>query len=74
MQNNNKENYLEIDTLPSYHWCYRPKTETISVRLDFLKCVLIFIFFKTQVCKESVSLFSHKKRQICCVHTFCTDL
>ena len=32
--------------------------ETISVRLDFLKCVHIFIFFKMQICTESVSIFS----------------
>ena len=34
------------------------ETPTISVVLDFLKCVKIFIFFKTQICTESVSRFS----------------
>ena len=32
--------------------------------LDFLKCVQIFIFFKSQICTESVSRFSR----------YCTDL
>jgi len=29
------------------------KPSTISVRPDFLKCVQIFIFIKTQICTES---------------------
>ena len=38
----------------------RRKPSTISVRLDFLKCVQIFIFFKTQFPTESVSRFSRQ--------------
>ena len=36
----------------------RRKPPTISVRLDFLNCVQIFIFFKKEICEESVSRFS----------------
>ena len=36
----------------------RRKPFTISVGLDFLKYVQILIFFKTQICTESVSRFS----------------
>ena len=39
------------------------KLQTISVRLDFLKCVQIFIFFKTQFCTECVSNFSRHQRK-----------
>ena len=34
------------------------KPSTISVRLDFLKCVQIFLSSKTQICTENVSRFS----------------
>ena len=41
-----------------------PETETpnISVSLDFHQCVQICIFFKTEICTESVFRFS---RQYC---------
>ena len=41
------------------------ETQTISFRLDFLKCVQIFIFFKTQICTESVSRFSRDCVDLC---------
>ena len=37
------------------------KPSTISVRLDFLKCVHIFFFFKRQICKEIASRFTDEK-------------
>ena len=45
------------------------KTSTISVRLDFLKCVHIFILFKMQMSSESLSRFSRH----CTVQTCVTD-
>ena len=56
------------------------KPPTITVRLDFLKCVHIFLSSKTQICTEKVSRFSRQHAtQICTEtrksrHTFCADL
>ena len=40
------------------------ETPNISVHQDFLKCVQILVFFKTQICTENVSRY----------HRHCTDL
>ena len=41
----------------------RRKPPTVSVRLDFLKCVQIFFSSKTQIWTENVSRFSRQQRK-----------
>ena len=58
-----------------FHMLLSWKPSTISVRLDFLKCVQIFLSSKTPISTECLDLLykfawlTRKSR-----HTFCTDL
>ena len=54
---------------PHPHFSFFPPLETleISIRLDFLKCVQIFLSSKTQICRENVYRFSRWSAQICTV-------
>ena len=55
----------------SYNQSWKPTI--ISVRIDILKCIKIFIFFKTQICTENASRFSRQCMQCIYWFAYCTS-